>query len=42
MKMAPNNGMPDIVDPDGLGGKPISCFESGIILQHLGRKTEAF
>ena len=28
-----------IVDPDGPGGKPISVFESGAILQYLGRKT---
>jgi glutathione S-transferase len=31
--------MPAIVDPDGPGGKPISVFESGAILQYLGRKT---
>ena len=34
--------MPAIVDPDGPGGKPISIFESGAILQYLGRKTGKF
>jgi GST-like protein len=34
--------MPAIVDPAGPGGKPISVFESGAILQYLGRKTGKF
>jgi GST-like protein len=34
--------MPAIVDPDGPGGEPISIFESGAILQYLGRKTGQF
>ena len=34
--------MPAIVDPDGPGGEPISVFESGAILQYLGRKTGKF
>jgi len=42
MKIASNNRMPAIVDPDGPGGKPISIFESGAILQCLGRKTGRF
>jgi len=42
LKIAPNNRMPAIVDPDGPGGKPISIFESGAILQYLGRKTGKF
>ncbi|TCQ28880.1 glutathione S-transferase N-terminal domain-containing protein [Rhizobium sp. PP-CC-3G-465] len=42
LKIAPNNRMPAIVDPDGPGGAPISVFESGAILQYLGRKTGLF
>ena len=42
LAISPNNRMPAIVDPDGPGGKPISVFESGAILQYLGRKTEKF
>jgi len=42
LKIAPNNRMPAIVDPDGPGGEPISVFESGAILQYLGRKFGKF
>src|SRR5436190_20080280 len=42
MKISPNNRMPAIVDPRGPGGRPISVFESGAILQYLGRKTGKF
>ena len=42
LKIAPNNRMPAIIDPDGPGGAPISVFESGAILQYLGRKTGRF
>ena len=42
LKIAPNNRMPAIIDPDGPGGQPISVFESGAILQYLGRKTGLF
>jgi len=42
LKIAPNNRMPAIVDPDGPDGKPVSIFESGAILQYLGDKTGKF
>jgi GST-like protein len=42
LKISPNNRMPAIVDHDGPGGRPISVFESGAILQYLGRKTGKF
>lgn len=42
LKISPNNRMPAIVDPDGPDGRPISVFESGAILQYLGRKYGRF
>jgi len=39
LRLSPNNRIPAILDPDGPGGRPISVFESGAILQYLGRKT---
>lgn len=42
LKIAPNNRMPAIIDPEGPDAKPISVFESGAILQYLGRKFGKF
>lgn len=42
LKIAPNNRMPAIIDPEGPGGQPISVFESGAILQYLRRKFGKF
>jgi GSH-dependent disulfide-bond oxidoreductase len=43
LKIAPNNRMPAIIDLDPTdGGKPISVFESGAILQYLAEKTGKF
>lgn len=42
LRISPNNRMPAIVDPQGPDGQPISVFESGAILQYLGRKTGLF
>src|SRR5215475_13293197 len=42
LAFSPNNRMPAIIDPDGPGGEPIGVFESGAILQYLGRKTGQF
>ena len=40
LKISPNNKIPAIVDQDGPRGEPISVFESGAILQYLGRKLD--
>jgi GST-like protein len=42
LTIAPSSKIPALVDPCGPGGKPVSIFESGAILQYLGRKTGKF
>lgn len=42
LAISPNNRIPAIVDPDGPDGNALSLFESGAILQYLGRKYEQF
>lgn len=42
LTISPNNKIPAIVDQDGPHGRAISIFESGAILQYLGRKTSLF
>lgn len=42
LKIAPNNKMPVLIDPEGPDGKPITIFESAAILLYLGRKFGVF
>jgi glutathione S-transferase/GST-like protein len=42
LALSPNGRMPAIVDHDTADGEPLSIFESGAILQHLGRKSGKF
>ena len=42
LALSPNGRMPAIVAHDTDDGQPLSIFESGAILQHLGRKSGQF
>ena len=42
LRISPNNKIPAIVDQNGPHHHAISVFESGAILQYLGRKTGLF
>lgn len=39
LKLNPNAKVPVIIDPEGPGRKPYTCFESGAILLYLAEKT---
>ena len=39
LSLNPYGKIPAVIDPAGLGGKPLPLFESGAILLYLGEKT---